>query len=108
MSFEDGGLITRLVKKEGDSVAKGEFLGNIDGENYKLGVDQANANASQANAGFEATISQSVYEGGATGLIIAKNDLALAKQSYSLAKEGATIETKNRAKADYFDHQEMI
>jgi multidrug efflux pump subunit AcrA (membrane-fusion protein) len=47
----------------------------------------------------EGAVSQSVYEDASTGLVIAKKDLFSAEQGYSLVKEGARSEDKERARA---------
>lgn len=53
VAFEVPGRVTALKKKEGDDVKIGELVAKLDGENYKIGVDQASAGAEQANAALK-------------------------------------------------------
>lgn len=72
-------------------------------------VDKAQAGYKNALDNFnrvkvlysEGAVSQSTYEATITGLTVAEKDVTLAKQSYSLAQEGATSETKEQVRAAY-------
>lgn len=55
MVSETGGRILAIYKKLGDRVAKGERIGMVDNDVYKIRLDQAEAGQLSAEASFETT-----------------------------------------------------
>lgn len=142
ISFETGGRIISLNKKEGDPIKIGDTLAALDDRDYLERVRQATAGVQQAEASLnQATngarpqeiaqgkasvesltavyekaasdlqrsetlyksgyISESDYENVQNQATTSKNNLESAKQSYSMAIEGARQEQKDQAVAGY-------
>lgn len=142
ISFETGGRIISLNKKEGDPIKIGDILAALDDRDYLERVRQATAGVQQAEASLNQVtngarpqeleqakasvesltavyekaasdlqraetlyksgyISKSDYENVQNQGTTSKNNLESAKQSYSMALEGARQEQKDQAVASY-------
>ncbi|TLX46962.1 efflux RND transporter periplasmic adaptor subunit [Pseudoalteromonas phenolica] len=89
LSFKVSGSITDLYVKQGQPVQAGDLIAHIDDTDYKLAVDEAQANFDKAKADFaraeqlivSGTISQSDYDKLKSQFTSAKTKLANAKNN---------------------------
>lgn len=89
LSFKVPGTVTDLYVKQGQSVQVGDLIAHIDDTDYKLSLDEAQANYEKAKADFaraeqlivSGTISQSDYDTLKSQFTSAKTKLANAKNN---------------------------
>jgi multidrug resistance efflux pump len=103
LSFEIGGRVAAIKIEEGDTVAKGDVLAQLDQTSYQTQVASAQAALIEAEANLaKAQADLANTQSSATPEEIAQAEAALAKAQAALAERiaGPTEEAINEAKAE--------
>lgn len=105
-----GGTIVKLYKKKGESVKRGEIIGEIDNSEQVLALRQAQSKLDEAKARLAQARSTQTVDTGISSSALAKQSLESARKSYErikkLVQEGALPAAQlDTAEADWLRAQ---
>lgn len=88
LGFEVSGLIIGLPVVEGQEIAKGDVIGELDPRDYQSALDAANAKLRQTKADYERRLE--LYKKD----IISKSEMEVRKRTYEVSKTEVATATK--------------